>query len=299
MALSDTASPPASFPTVDAVKLIALALDEDLGDFGDVTSRLTIPADATGSVAIVTRESGRLAGLPIAALVANRVDDAIDVQPQASDGDAIVAGQSVCRLSGPVRALLSAERTILNFLTHLSGIASLTERYIGRVGNYRAVVLDTRKTLPGWRRLAKHAVQCGGGVNHRMGLHDAVLIKDNHLAAAREADPGESLADLIRRVRESLERPLAITIEVDTLDQFREALPGQPDIVLLDNMSPETLAEAVAIRDGAGSETKLEASGGINLETIGAVAASGVDRISVGALTHSAPTLDLGFDWAD
>ena len=285
------------FPATDAAKLTELALDEDLGDFGDVTSQLTIPADATGAVRIVARQPGTLAGLPLATLVAARVDGAIRVTEEAADGQPIEPGQAVCTLTGPVRGLLAAERTILNFMTHLSGIASLTAAHVAGTRGTKAVVLDTRKTLPGWRRLAKYAVACGGGTNHRMGLHDAVLIKDNHLAAARQSDPGESLAELLQRVRGQLERPLSITIEVDTLAQFREALPGAPDIVLLDNMPPAVMAEAVAYRDEHAPKVQLEASGGIDETTIAAVAGSGVDRISVGALTHSAKTLDLGFDW--
>ena len=294
------------FPTADAEALIALALAEDLGDrfggdsLGDVTSELTIPAEASGRVAIVSRETGRLAGLPIAAMVAARVDAAITVSPQADDGAAIEPGRSVCELSGPVRSLLAAERTILNFLTHLCGVATAAGRYadaVNAVPGNKAVVLDTRKTLPGWRRLAKYAVQCGGGGNHRMGLHDMVLIKDNHLAAAAAASPDQSLAELLAGVRERLPRPMRIEIEVDTLDQLRDALPGGPDIVLLDNMPPDGLREAVAIRDEHAPAALLEASGGITLETIAGVAAAGVDRISVGAITHSVRTLDLGFDW--
>ena len=293
------------FPEDDATALIRLALAEDLGTAdgqvsGDVTSDLTIPGDAHGRVAIVPRESGRLAGLPLAPLVSDVVDGAIEVTSRATDGDSLVPGESVCELSGPVRSLLAAERTILNFMTHLSGIATAAAQYvdvINAVPGNKAVVLDTRKTLPGWRRLAKYAVSCGGGGNHRMGLHDMVLIKDNHLAAAAAARPGQSLADLLQDVRARLPRPMKIELEVDTLDQLREAIPGEPDIVLLDNMPPAVLVEAVAIRDAEAPNVQLEASGGITLDTIASVAASGVDRISVGAITHSVRTLDLGFDW--
>ena len=288
-------------PIEDTDRLIARALIEDLGDApdvdADVTSRLTIDASARGSVAIVAREPGVAAGLPIVWRVAARVDPSIEVMLNVADSEAISPQQRLATLSGPVRSLLAAERTILNFLTHLSGIATLTAQYVDAIAGTRAAVLDTRKTLPGWRRLAKYAVACGGGTNHRMSLHDAVLIKDNHLAAAGAANPDESIADLLRRVRQALPEPLPITIEVDTVEQLAIALRGEPDVILLDNMPPAILREAVAMRDVAAPKVRLEASGGINLATIAAVAQTGVDRISVGAITHSAATLDLGFDW--
>ena len=183
---------------------------------------------------------------------------------------------------------------MLNFMTHLSGIATLTKTFVDCVKGTRARILDTRKTLPGWRLLQKYAVRCGGGLNHRMGLYDGVLIKDNHLAAWTES---ASIAEAVRSARSLSPAGISIEVEVDTLPQLRDALQGSPDIVLLDNMTVETLSEAVAIRDRVAPNVQLEASGGVNLGTVTAIAQTGVERISVGALTHSAPALDLGFDW--
>jgi nicotinate-nucleotide pyrophosphorylase (carboxylating) len=221
----------------------------------------------------------------------------ISCELRSADGDRLAPGQCLARLAGPVRALLIAERTLLNLLMHLSGVATLTSQFVDAVGDIQVAVLDTRKTLPGWRVLEKYAVHCGGGVNHRMGLYDGVLIKDNHLASA--ADSHRSIADSIAAARAFAPTGIPIEVEVDTLDQLREALAAQADIVLLDNMTPDQLREAVAMRDATASSKsiRLEASGGVNLDTIRAIAESGVDRISIGALTHSAPALDIGFDW--
>ena len=279
-----------------ASRLITLALNEDLGDRGDITSAATIEPDAAGEVAVVSRESGVVAGLPIAAMVCEAVDPSLAVEC-GEDAAAVSPGDRVASLRGNVRSLLTAERTVLNFLTHLSGVASLSRRFADAVAGTRAVVLDTRKTLPGWRRLAKYAVACGGGANHRMGLHDMVLIKDNHIAAWRQRHGDAPLSDILRGVREAVPAGTPVMIEVDTLGQMRAALPGGPDFVLLDNMTNEQLAEAVAVRDAEAAGVLLEASGGVNLATVAGIAATGVDRISVGALTHSAPNFDLGFDW--
>lgn len=281
----------------NADTLLQLALTEDLAGRSDVTSDATIPADARGSVAIVSRESGVAAGLPIIEMVAAAVDEEISVRLDVADGAAVEPGTRLATLSGPVRGLLTAERTILNFLTHLSGIATLTSRFVDQVAGTKAVILDTRKTLPGWRSLAKYAVRCGGGTNHRMGLYDGCLIKDNHIASWRERHRDGSLADLIIDVRNQLDGSLPIEIEVDTLSQLSDVLPATPDIVLLDNMGNEELREAVAIRNELSPSTQLEASGGVNLDTVAGIAATEVDRISVGALTHSAKNFDLGFDW--
>jgi nicotinate-nucleotide pyrophosphorylase (carboxylating) len=203
----------------------------------------------------------------------------------------------VATVTGPLDKLLIGERTMLNFLTHLSGIATLTRRFVDAVAGTKAQILDTRKTLPGYRVLEKYAVRCGGGTNHRMGLYDGVLIKDNHLAAWTKS---ESIADAIRTARRK-SPGVSIEVEVDTLEQLREALKGQPEIVLLDNMTPARLREAVAIRDALNGQPQvlLEASGGVALETVREIALTGVERISIGALTHSAPALDLAFDWSD
>ncbi len=306
-----TAAPP-TFTAQDAraaEALVALALDEDLGPNGDdLTSRLLVPADATGAVELVARESGVLAGLAIAERVCaetvRRTGGApIEVIPVERDGATLPAGAVAAVFTGPVRALLTAERTVLNFLTHLSGVATLTRRFVdaaaGAGEGVGAAILDTRKTHPGLRRLEKYAVRCGGGANHRMGLYDACLVKDNHLAAQPPQADGSAVAlqNLVRRVKGELPAGALLIVEVDRHDQFAAVLPAEPDVILLDNLPPDALRRAVAERNAAGSPVKLEASGGVTLDTVRAIAETGVDRISVGALTHSAVALDLGFDW--
>ena len=220
----------------------------------------------------------------------------------APDGEAVAPGEAIGVLTGPVREMLTAERLLLNLMGRLCGIATLTARYVEAVEGTGAKIYDTRKTTLGWRYLEKYAVHCGGARNHRSGLYDAVLIKDNHLAFTGEK--GLTPADAVRRAKEYVRQyadasgnlPL-IEVEVDSLEQLKSVLTAEPDIVLLDNMPPETMREAVAIRRAAGSGAQLEASGGINLETVRAAALSGVDRVSVGALTHSAISLDIGLDW--
>ena len=281
-------------------KLLNLALVEDLGEAGDVTSSATIAENATGRVRIVSRQQGVAAGLPIAALVCDAVSGGRITVDAGEDGAAVSPGDVVATLEGPVRQLLTAERTVLNFLTHLSGVATLAAEFAEKVAGTNAVVLDTRKTLPGWRVLAKYAARCGGAANHRMGLFDMVLIKDNHIAAWRASHPDASLSQILDGVRESTPAGTPVMIEVDTLDQLRQAVAGDPpDFVLLDNMSNDQLCEAVAVRDDAAPSVRLEASGGVNLQTVAGIAKTGVDRISVGAITHSAPNFDFGFDWAD
>ncbi len=289
---------PAELAAADA--LIGLALSEDLGEpADDVTSRLTIPAGQAGRVAIVSRADGVLAGLPLADRAFRRLNATVVVEPRLADGDRLRPGSVVATVAGPLRVLLTGERTVLNFLTHLSGVATLTARYVEAVRGTRAVLLDTRKTLPGYRLLAKYAVRCGGGTNHRLGLHDGCLVKDNHLAAWAAEHPRGSLAEALRSIRSRLPAGLPLEVEVDTLDQLADALAGGPDIVLLDNMPPDRLRAAVALRDDRATGVLLEASGGVNLETVRGIAETGVDRISVGALTHSAVGLDLGFDWPE
>lgn len=279
----------------DAEVLITLALAEDLGTAGDLTALATIPADALGSARIVARGAGVLAGLPVAGLVAERFGLGDRWEPLARDGDPLRPGAEVARISGPMRALLALERTALNFLQRLSGIATLTARFVAEVSGTRAVVLDTRKTTPGWRMLEKYAVRCGGGQNHRLGLHDAVLIKDNHLAWL--AATGDPIGRAVAAARAQVPPGTVVEVEVDTLDQLDRALACGPDIILVDNLGPEGLAEAVRRRDTRAEGVLLEASGGIRLETVAALARTGVDRISIGALTHSAPALDLGMDF--
>ncbi len=276
-----------------AETLIRLALAEDLADRGDVTGQALIGSEERAVAAVVARQPGVLAGEPIGKLVVQHVHPELQWSGRMGDGDAVSPGSVVAEISGPLAPLLAAERTLLNFMTHLSGIASMTRKYVDAAAGTRAQILDTRKTLPGWRLLQKYAVRCGGGVNHRIGLYDGVLIKDNHLAAWTES---RSIAAAVRTAR-SRWPDLTIEVEVDSLDQLRDALSGQPDMVLLDNMPPSLLTEAVGIRDAAGSQAWLEASGGVTLSTIRPIAQTGVDRISIGALTHSAPALDLALDW--
>jgi nicotinate-nucleotide pyrophosphorylase (carboxylating) len=214
-----------------------------------------------------------------------------------SDGERVERGSVAAVLSGATRSRLIGERTLLNFLTHLSGVATLTRSFVDLTRGTRAKILDTRKTLPGWRALEKYAVRCGGGVNHRMGLYDGVLIKDNHLAAWVGLENRPTLGEAVERARRVSPKEAPIEVEVDSLEQLRAVLSAGPDIVLLDNMSPAMMREALAIRDATAPAVLLEASGGVTLETVSAIAATGVDRISIGALTHSAAALDLAFDW--
>jgi nicotinate-nucleotide pyrophosphorylase (carboxylating) len=277
--------------------LIAAALREDLQNVGDLTCLALIDADEQAAVYLVARQDGVLAGLPIAERVFQQLDSAVRFDARLSDGARLEPGSVVAEISGPLRSLLTGERTALNFLTHLSGVATLTSRFVAAVANTKAQILDTRKTLPGWRVLEKYAVRAGGGTNHRLGLYDGILIKDNHLAAWAARQTGATIADAVRQARQAVEPGMTVEVEVDTLDQLTEALPGTPDIVLLDNMDLATLRAAVALRDSTAPGVLLEASGSVSLETVSAIADTGVERISVGALTHSAPALDLALDW--
>ena len=267
------------------------ALAEDLGRAGDVTAAL-LDADARLSAAFVARRAGVAAGLACARLAVHALDPSARFEAVVSDGDALTPGAVLARVEGNARAILSAERTALNLLGRLSGVATLTAAYVRAVEGAGARILDTRKTTPGLRALEKHAVRCGGGTNHRFGLDDAILIKDNHVAACG------GVAEALRRARALAGWLTSVEVEVDRLDQLDEALPFAPDVVLLDNMAPDLLREAVRRRDAAGlkGRVRLEASGGVSLETVRALAETGVDGISVGALTHSAPVLDIGLD---
>lgn len=280
-----------------AKPLLTVALREDLGREGDITTQAFLPPDEIGTVLIVARQPGVVAGLPLAETVWQLLDPSVRVQRLLPDGSPVSAGSVIAEITGKVTILLAGERPALNFMTHLSGIASLTAKFVTAVAGTPAKIFDTRKTLPGWRILAKYAVRAGGGCNHRMGLFDAVLIKDNHLAAWRASSPEHTVASAIRAARSKVAANVVVEVEVDTLDQLRDALTATPDIVLLDNMSPATMSEAVAIRNTQAPAVQLEASGGINLGNVSAIAATGVERISIGALTHSAPALDLGLDW--
>jgi nicotinate-nucleotide pyrophosphorylase (carboxylating) len=280
-----------------AVRLIELALEEDLGERGDITTSALVSPGERGAMQIVAREAGVIAGLPVAKLVFEQLDRGVQFVAHVEDGGPVQRGTVVAELTGSVRSLLSGERTALNFITHLSGIATFTRRYVDAITGTSASIFDTRKTLPGWRVVEKYAVRCGGGRNHRVGLFDMVLIKDNHLAGWSASGSDHSVAAAVRAVRSQVPSGIPIEVEVDTLEQLADALSASPDIVLLDNMDIATLAQAVEIRNRLASQTELEASGGVRLDTVADIARAGVDRISIGALTHSAPALDLAFDW--
>ena len=269
------------------VAAIEAALEEDLpGGSVDVTSVATIPADATGTGVFAAREPGIVAGLGIAALVFDRVSNDVVVADRLPDGSRVAAGDVVMRVAGPTRALLTAERTALNFASHLSGIATATDHWVAALAGTRARVLDTRKTLPRWRALQKYAVRCGGGVNHRFSLSDMAMVKDNHVVAAGGVLPA------YLAVRSAFPH-LPVEVEVTDLDQLRQLLDAGCDRILLDNMDSATMTEAVRLTAGRAT---LEASGGLTLERAREVAQTGVDFISVGALTHSVKVFDLGLD---
>ena len=290
----------------DFEQLLALALFEDADIIGDLTSLALVPKMAPGSAAIVARTEGILAGVPLIPLILSAVDPALVWEPILDDSVELTRKTIIGTIRGPARGLLTAERLVLNFLGRLSGIATLTKRYVDAVQGTRTNIYDTRKTTPGWRRLEKYAVACGGGKNHRTGLYDAVLIKDNHLALGQQGSELFSPAEAVLRAKEFLRQrftalPIAdspiVEIEVDTLEQLREVLPAEPDIVLLDNMTPPQIMEAIQIRNSVKPNVQLEASGGVTWETVRAIAETGVDRIRIGALTHSAISLDFGLDW--
>jgi nicotinate-nucleotide pyrophosphorylase (carboxylating) len=277
-------------------RLIDLALAEDLDLAGDVTSQAVIPETTLGRAVFVARNAGILAGLPAAVLTAKAVDPSLTWEAFTQDGAQVVAETELAELRGSMRSILAVERTALNFLQHLSGIATTTRCFVDAIAGFDCQILDTRKTLPGWRLLAKYAVRCGGGHNHRLGLHDGILIKDNHLAALA----GQSLTATLAQAQQFDEGRFSVEVEVANLDQFDQALAGGAEIILLDNMSLADMAEAVARRNQACTPENyvlLEASGGIRLDNVRAVAQTGVDRISVGALTHSAPALDIALDY--
>ncbi|MET2829584.1 carboxylating nicotinate-nucleotide diphosphorylase [Mesorhizobium shangrilense] len=279
-----------SLPPLPAIMfepLVRAALLEDLGRAGDVTTNAIVPADHLETMVLVTRQPGIVAGLDLAALAFRLIDPAIQINVERPDGSAVRAGDVIATVSGPGRGLLTAERTALNFLSHLSGIATATGSVVEAVRGHRARIVCTRKTTPGLRALEKYAVRAGGGSNHRFGLDDAVLIKDNHVAIAKGIRPA------IERVRASVGHLVKVEVEVDTLDQLDQALSLGVDAVLLDNMSLEYLGKAVAMVDG---RAITEASGRVTPTTAPAIAATGVDLISIGWLTHSAPVLDIGLD---
>lgn len=278
----------APLPRLIIEPLVRNALLEDLGLAGDITSTAVIPATHRSRVAMVTRQPGVVAGLDASELAFQLVDPSIVMTRHVPDGTKVEAGEVIATIEGPSRGLLTAERTALNFLGHLSGIASVTGGIVEAIVGTKASIVCTRKTTPGLRALEKYAVRAGGGMNHRFALYDAVLIKDNHVAIAG------GVVEAIRRAKAGVGHMVKIEVEVDTLEQLREAMAEGVDAVLLDNMTPDQLRSAVDIVAG---RAITEASGRITPTTAVAIAASGVDLISVGWLTHSAPTLDIGLDW--
>lgn len=277
---------------IDEIRpLVQAALAEDIGS-GDVTTLATVPEEASAAAMLVARQPLVLAGLALAEAAFREMSPTIAFKEDAADGQRLEAGRTALEIRGPARAILTAERVALNFVQRLSGVATLTARYVEAVSGTQARILDTRKTTPGWRRLEKYAVLCGGGRNHRFGLFDMVLIKDNHLAALANERPN-AVEAAVKRARAQYPG-LQVEVEADTLEQVGQGLQAGADIILLDNMSLEQLRAAVRL---VGGRAKTEASGGVNLSTVCGIAETGVDYISVGALTHSAPAADLALDF--
>jgi nicotinate-nucleotide pyrophosphorylase (carboxylating) len=284
----DLIAPGAFLSPLIIQEAVKRALDEDLGRAGDVTSSATLPEGIQAKAKLVARKAGTIAGLPCAARAFRTLAPNIKFDAKARDGDSVKANTTLAVIEGPAIAILSGERVALNFLGHLSGIATLTAAYAAKIAHTKAKITDTRKTTPGLRALEKYAVRCGGGVNHRFGLDDAVLIKDNHIAVAG------GVAKALDAARAAVGHLVKVEIEVDTLDQLRQVLAsGKADVVLLDNMDTKTLRDAVAL---CKDKIVTEASGGVTLESVAAIAETGVDVISSGALTHSAPSLDVALD---
>ena len=280
--------PDAFLSPLEIADAVTRALAEDLGRAGDVTSTAIIPEDLPARAVVVARKAGVIAGLPVVAAAFRRLAPEIEIAAHARDGPKVAAKTALMTVSGPARAVLAAERTALNFLGHLSGVATATHEFVRRAAGTNTRICCTRKTTPGLRALQKYAVRCGGGFNHRFGLDDAMLIKDNHIAVAG------SIRAVLERARACAGHLVKIEIEVDSLDQLKEVIAiGLADAVLLDNMNPATMRKAVEM---VGGRFVIEASGGITLETIEAVAASGVDYASSGWITHSAPNLDVALD---
>ncbi|MGH6975920.1 MAG: carboxylating nicotinate-nucleotide diphosphorylase [Stellaceae bacterium] len=275
-------------PTIMVEPLVRAALLEDLGRAGDITTDAIVPVDMRATTALVARKAGVVAGLDCAAIAFRLIEPALKIDIARPDGSAVTAGETIATIAGPTRGILTGERVALNFLCHLSGIASVAAAIVQSIKEHRARLVCTRKTMPGLRALQKYAVRVGGGFNHRFGLDDGVLIKDNHVAAAG------SLAAAVTRVRGAIGHLVKIELEVDTIEQLTEALQLKVDAVLLDNMSPDELRRAVAL---VGGRLVTEASGRITPETAPAVAATGVDLLSSGWLTHSVTALDIGLDW--
>jgi len=278
--------------TADEIRrAVQAALAEDIG-LGDATTLATVSAEAIASAAMVARESLAVAGLAFAETAFRELSPQVQIERRVRDEERVQPGAMLLRVSGPARAILTAERVALNFVQRLSGIATLTAQFVEAIRGTRARILDTRKTTPGWRRFEKYAVACGGGHNHRLGLFDLILIKDNHLAALRDEKPS-AIAAAVQRARANYPQ-LKVEVEADTLEQVGQAIAAGADIILLDNMSPALLRSAVELVAG---RAKTEASGGVSLANIRAIAETGVDYISVGAITHSARAVDVALDF--
>jgi nicotinate-nucleotide pyrophosphorylase (carboxylating) len=272
---------------------VKAALTEDVGA-GDATTLATVPANLTARALMRARQPLVVVGTEFVEAALRALSRKVQIEILLHDGQSAAAGQIILRISGPARAILTAERVALNFIQRLSGVATLTSQFVQAIKGTRAQILETRKTTPGWRRFEKYAVACGGGTNHRIGLFDMVLIKDNHLAALRNEKPN-AIAAAIARVRKKFPK-LKIEVEADTLEQVQQALDAKAEMILLDNMNLNELSQAVVMAEG---RAKTEASGGVTLKTVRAIAKTGVDFISVGALTHSAPAVDIGLDFKE
>lgn len=288
----------------DVRQIVRLAVREDLDRYCDWTTVSLVPADARAKAKIVSRETGVISGLRIAEVALDEMQAEVDIELQKRDGDPVQPQDVVAGLTGSARDMLTTERILLNLIGRLSGVATLTNQFVELVKHTNVRIYDTRKTTPGWRRLEKYAVNSGGGTNHRVGLYAAVMIKDNHLALSE--DHGMTPASAIKKTKKFIDeatseypdvKDMIIEVEVDTIEQLRDVLPAEPHIVLLDNMSCDELRACVAYRNENAPDVELEASGGVNLSTVAGIAETKVDRISIGALTHSAVNFDVGLDW--
>ena len=283
--------------------IVQLAIKEDIGD-GDITSKIFIPDGSKTEGMLIAKEAGVIAGLPVAGYVLSQIDENLILTSNIEDGSRVKKGTIIGSVKGLTLSLLSAERLVLNFLQRLSGIATVTNRFAEKIKGYRTQIMDTRKTAPGWRYLEKYAVRVGGGINHRMGLYDQILIKDNHLKTMGSEKENGAISRFVRKAREQIENGMLIEVEVEDLCQIKEVMDAGVDIILFDNMEPSKIREAVGMvkefekNQGAGTGNAIltEASGNITIENVEEYADAGVDRISVGAITHSARALDISFD---
>jgi len=291
----------AEFDFEEIKEIVQLAIKEDIGD-GDITSNIFIPDDSESEGALIAKEAGIVAGLPVAGYVLSQIDRNILFTPYIEDGSRVKRGIEIAGIKGSTISLLSAERVALNFLQRLSGIATAANRFAEKVKGYKVQIMDTRKTIPGWRYLEKYAVRVGGGVNHRMGLYDQILIKDNHLKVMGSERENGAISRLVKKAREQIENGILIEVEVEDLSRLRDAVDAGVDIILFDNMTPAKIKEAVDMvkefekSASTGKAILTEASGNITIQNVEEYAKAGVDRISVGAITHSVRALDISFE---